>query len=131
VLKGTAAECRWSCGSGNHDDRKERVTACDPSPSSNSDVHSPGLFASRGPGFKSLSSTWKHLTHRDQAPRARSLLRKVSGDTAGWPLPPGKIANGGRDDALTVVGVMQIDQRGALPETAAAPVRLHDGVHLL
>jgi hypothetical protein len=44
---------------------------------------------------------------------------------------PGKIANGGRDDALTVVGVMQIDQRGALPETAAAPVRLHDGVHLL
>jgi hypothetical protein len=49
----------------------------------------------------------------------------------GWPLLPGKIANGGRDDALTVVGVMQIDQRGALPGTAAAAVRLYDGVHLL
>jgi hypothetical protein len=53
------------------------------------------------------------------------------GDAAGWPPLPGKIANGGRDDLLTVVGVMQIDQRGALPETAAAHVRLHDGVHLL
>jgi hypothetical protein len=49
---------------------------------------------------------------------------------ASWPLLPSKIANGGRDDALTVVSVMQISQRGALLETAAAAVRLHDRVHL-
>ena len=88
-----------------------------------------------GPGVQvphlHLENTSSKITHRDQAPRARSLLRKVSGEAAGWPLLPGKIANGGRDDALTVVGVMQIDQRGALLETATAPVRLHDGVHLL
>jgi len=55
---------------------------------------------------------------------------KVSGEAESWPLLPGKIANGGRDDALTVVGVIQINQRGALLETAAAPVGLYDGVHL-
>ena len=47
-----------------------------------------------------------------------------------WPPLPSKIASGGRDDALTVVGVMQISQRGALLETAAAAVRLHDRVRL-
>jgi len=86
----------------------------------------PGSSPSASPG-----NTSSKITYRDQAPRARSLLRKVSGEAASWPPLAGKIANGGRDDALTVVGVMQIHQRGALPETAAAPVRLYDGVHLL
>ena len=87
---------------------------------------SSGSSSSAPPG-----NTSSKITHWDQAPRARSLLRKVSGEAASWPLLPGKIANGGRDDVLTVVGVMQIDQRVALLETAAAAVRLHDGVHLL
>jgi len=62
--------------------------------------------------------------------RACLLLARFSTDPAprqppaSWPLLPSKIANGGRDDALTVVGVMQISQRGALLETAAAAVRL-------